>query len=172
MLFTAAFFSCEEKITPSRLIRDEAAGTSVPSQESWSSTVVFSDSGKVRAILRAEHISVYSDRLMTHMDGAVSVDFYNVAGEHTSVMTSQEAWVNDRTKNLEASGNVVVTSDDGSILVSEQLYWDNATRKIHTDRFVKITTPNEMIQGHGFESDQSLRNYKIFRVTGESKKRE
>ncbi|MEE9225843.1 MAG: LPS export ABC transporter periplasmic protein LptC [Bacteroidota bacterium] len=167
VLLTVAFLSCEEKIKPS--VTDQTAG---PSQESWNSTVVFSDSGKVQAVLRAGHISVYADRMMTHMDGGVSVDFYSVAGEHTSVLTSQEAWVNDRIKNLEAKGNVVVTSDDGSILVTDQLFWDNGARKIHTDRFVQITTPNETIQGHGFESDQSLKYYKIFRVTGKSKAKE
>ncbi len=161
---------CEEKIKPS--VTDEAAGPLLPSQESWNSTVVFSDSGNVRAVLRAGHISVYSDRMMTHMDEGVSVDFYNVGGEHTSLLTSDEAWVNDRTKDLEAKGDVVVTSDDGSVLVTEQLFWDNRTRKIHTELYVRITTPSEMIQGHGFESDQSLKYYKIFKVTGETKAKE
>ncbi len=167
LLLALTLFGCEEKIKPS--VTDEAGSPSMPSQESWNSTVVFSDSGKVRGVLRAGHISVYAARMMTHMNDAVSVDFYNIEGEHTSILTSQEAWVNDRTKNLEAKGAVVVTADDGSILRTDRLYWDNRTRKIHTDRFVRITTPNEMIEGHGFESDQSLKYYKIFRVTGVSK---
>ena len=169
VLLTVMLFGCEDKIKPSRLSGDEIADTAVPSQESWKATVVISDSGKVRAILKAGHISVYDDRMMTHMDREVTVDFYDTSGIHTSVLTSREAWVNDRTKNLEARGDVVVKSDNGSVLVTEVLYWNNARRKVHTDEFVKITTPDEAIQGRGFESDETLRYYKVFKVSAESK---
>ena len=35
------------------------------------------------------------------------------------------------------------------------------------DAFVDIVSPTEHIMGHGMESDQSLKNYRIFRVTGQ-----
>jgi LPS export ABC transporter protein LptC len=74
--------------------------------------------------------------------------------------------VDERTNNLEATGNVVVTSDSGVVVRSEKMKWDNAQQKIFSDEFVRITSPKEQLQGRGFESDQNLRNYKIFNVTG------
>jgi hypothetical protein len=39
-------------------------------------------------------------------------------------------------------------------------------QQILSDEFVRITSPKEQLQGRGFESDQNLRNYKVFHVTG------
>ena len=39
------------------------------------------------------------------------------------------------------------------------------TKKIVTDKFVKIITNDEIIEGYGFESDQDLQNYTIFNIT-------
>jgi len=48
------------------------------------------------------------------------------------------------------------------------LFWDNQRQLIHTPAYVRITTEKEKLQGHGFESNQSLKNYRIFRVTGQT----
>jgi LPS export ABC transporter protein LptC len=76
--------------------------------------------------------------------------------------------VDETTNNLEARKNVVVVSSDSSQMTTEQLFWDNQRQLIYTPAYVEITTPKENIQGHGFESDQSLKHYRIFRVTGKS----
>jgi hypothetical protein len=47
--------------------------------------------------------------------------------------------------------------------------WDNGSQKLYSTEFVTITSPNEKIQGYGFESDQNLTNYKIFKVSGVKK---
>jgi LPS export ABC transporter protein LptC len=155
--------ACEEKVRPA-----VAPGMSpdIPSQESWNSTVTFTDSAHLRAVLWSGHISVYTPREYTLLDESVRVDFYNEFEQHTSVLTARRGKVNDRTRDFEAYDNVVVVSDSGTVLKTDRLFWTNATRLIHTDAFVEITSPNEQIRGHGMESDQSLKNYRIFRVTG------
>ena len=37
--------------------------------------------------------------------------------------------------------------------------------KIISDKFVTVISPTEKIQGYGFESDQSLKNYVIYNIT-------
>ena len=100
------------------------------------------------------------------IDSGVHLDFFDEKGNHSSVLTSRSGKVDQATNNLEAIGNVVVVSDSGVVVETERLFWDNARQLIHSEDFVKITSPKERLQGHGFESDQSLRNYKVFRVTG------
>jgi len=77
--------------------------------------------------------------------------------------------VNDLTHDLEAHENVVVVSDSGTTLNTQELYWTNATQKIHSPAYVEITSPTEHIQGQGFESDKSLKHYVIIKVTGKAK---
>jgi LPS export ABC transporter protein LptC len=102
------------------------------------------------------------------MSQGVKVRFFNPQGKQTSVLTSEEGSVDEATNNLEARKNVIVISSDSSRMTTEQLFWDNQRQLIHTPAYVEITTVKEKLQGHGFESDQSLKNYRVFRVTGQT----
>ena len=157
---------CEEKVKPSVL--SDVVTDKFPSQESWNSTITFSDSGIVRAIVSANHIYSYDNSSVTHLEHNVVVDFFNSEGEHTTKLTSEKASVDEKTNNLEAVGNVVVTSDSGTVVRSDRMYWDNARQLIHSPDFVTITSPTQELQGTGFESDHNLTNYRIFKVTGKA----
>ncbi len=163
------FCGCEEKIKPS--VISSINSQTLPQQESWNSTIVVSDSGRIRAIIRAGYIRVYESSQMTEMSQGVRVRFFDSEGRQSSYLTSDEGDVDEVTNNLEAHKNVVVVSSDSSRLKTENLLWDNRRQLIYTpkDEYVEITTPKEKLQGRGFESDQYLRNYRVFRVTGESR---
>jgi LPS export ABC transporter protein LptC len=160
---------CDEKLKPP--ITSEGIGRDLPAQESWKSTITFTDSGRVTAILHAGHISMFPDKRMTLLDSGVTVDFFDDQGVHTSVLSARQGRVDDQTHDFEAHENVIVVSDSGTTLRTESLFWDNNLRKVHTPLFVDILSPTEHIQGHGFESDQGLKRYTIFKVTGEAKSR-
>ncbi len=156
--------SCSEQRVKPKVISIKTR--ELPDQESFNSKVVFSDSGIVKAILRAGHISVYSSRNETLLDGGIVVDFYDKDGNHTSILTADRGRVDDITQDLYAFGNVIARSDSGVVLKTEELKWINSRRKIVSDKYVEITSPTEEIRGYGLESDQSLKDYVIFRVSG------
>jgi len=160
----------EEKVKPA--IFPAGVGRDVPSQESWNATITFTDSGRVTAVLRAGHIAMFADRKYTLLDSSVTVDFYDRQQRHTSVLTAKRGKVNDVTHDFEAHENVVVVSDSGTSLRTEELFWNNQTQRTSTPAFVDIVSPAEHIQGQGFESDQSLSHYTIFKVTGQAKPNE
>lgn len=156
--------SCsDEKVKPTSINIDVK---DIPDQESWNSRVVFSDSGLIRAILNVGHVRVFQNRSETLLDNKLKIDFYDKEQNHTSILTADSGRVDDATNNLFAFGNVIIRSDSGVILQTEELIWEQATKKIFTEKFVTITSPTEQIQGYGFESDQSMKNYVIFRVSG------
>jgi len=160
------FLGCGDKIQPSVLSATDSQ--TLPQQESWNSTIVVSDSGHVSAIIVAGYMRVYETSRQTQMSQGVKVRFFDTKGIQTSVLTSEEGSVDETTNNLEARKNVVVISSDLSRMTTEQLFWDNQRALIHTPEYVDITTIKEKLQGRGFESDQSLKNYRIFRVTGQT----
>jgi LPS export ABC transporter protein LptC len=166
-ILVVAALGCEEKIRPSVLQNLNSA--QLPKQESWNSSIAVSDSGRSKALIRAGYIRVFEYPAETHLSQGVTVHFFDESGHETSVLTADEGKVDDMTNNLEARGNVVVVSTDSTRLRTSVLFWNNGTRLIHTPEFVDIVSPKEKIQGRGFEADQGLRNYRIFRVTGEAK---
>jgi LPS export ABC transporter protein LptC len=133
----------------------------LPSQESWNSKVTFTDSGRTKAVLFAGHIRVYYDTQETLLDTSVKVEFYDENQIKSSTLTSLRGRVDDATQNLWARDSVRVVNDSGVTITTSELMWRNKDRKIVSDKFVTITSPKEKIQGYGFESDQSLRNYFI-----------
>lgn len=156
---------CGEKIKPSVLPGLDSK--TIPQQESWNSTIVISDSGRVQARIRSGYLEKYDGPQDTKLSQGITVYFYNDAGKQTSVMTAREGTVNEQTNNIEADGDVVVVSDDSTKLRSERLFWDNKRQLIYTTDYVYVNSPREKVQGRGFESDQRLRNYKIFKVTAQ-----
>jgi len=141
-------------------------GKDAPDQESWNATITFTDSGNITGILRAGYIAKYARDRFTLLDSNITVDFFNDRFEHTSVLTARRGRVNDVSNDFEARGSVVVRSDSGTVLNTEELFWDNKRGRVYTEDFVEIKSPTEEIRGTGFESDQSLTHYTISRVTG------
>ena len=156
---------CEEKVKPSVTAIGQGE---IPSQESWNSTVLISDSAHIRAIVWAGHISSFAQQRFTVLADSVHVDFFNDREEHTSLLTARWGKVNDATQDFEAHDNVVVISDSGTILHTDRLFWTNAEQKIHTDAYVDIVSPTEHIMGTGLVSDQGLKTYRISSVTGQT----
>jgi len=142
-----------------------------PVQESWNSDYTVTDNGLLKAIMHAKRTRKYSDQKETIMD-TLKVDFYDELGVKTTTLTSFYGRIDDQNKNMFARDSVVAVNDNGTILETEELHWNNTTKKITTDKFVTITTKDEIIQGYGLESDQTLKNYKIFEpvIKAEAKK--
>jgi LPS export ABC transporter protein LptC len=137
----------------------------LPAQESWDSNIIFTDSGRTQAVMWVGHLRMFTQAQETLIDSNLKVDFYNPQQIKTTTLTSRRGRVDDKTKNLYAIENVVAVNDSGITLETEELMWRNSDSRIVSDKFVTINTPTEKIQGYGFESDQHLKNYIIYKVT-------
>ncbi len=157
----------DDKVQPSA--GDVIASDSIPSQESFNSTVTFSDSGKTKAVLIAGRIRIFSKFNYTLIDSGAKVDFYK-NGVYSSTLTGKRGKIYDATKDVEVYDSVKMVSENGSVLTTNKLYWINKTQRIKSDEYVHIKTPNEDIRGYGFEADQNLKNYVIYKVSGEVQK--
>ncbi len=150
----------EEKVKPQ--IDKSMTNQEIPTQESWNFKMLFTDLGKLRAVLFADHALVFELKRETLLE-KVRIDFYNEEEIKTTTLTSKRGRVDDITKNMYAIDSVVAISDSGVTLTTDELMWRNKDRKIVSDKFVTIKSPKEQIQGYGFESDQQLNNYVIFK---------
>ncbi|MCX6152446.1 MAG: LPS export ABC transporter periplasmic protein LptC [Ignavibacteriales bacterium] len=163
-LFFAILISgcAEEKVKPP--IDPSLSEKILPSQEGWNSKVNFTDEGKLKAILYYQHMRMYNEKSETLLD-KIKIDFYNENEIKTTTLTSLKGRVDDITKNMWAIDSVVAKNDSGVTLTTQELMWRQKDKKIVSDKFVTIISPKEKIQGYGFESDQNLKNYIIFKIT-------
>jgi LPS export ABC transporter protein LptC len=161
LIFIAA--CSDEKVKPT--IDPTIVVAEIPAQESWNATIIFTDSGKTKAILTAGHLRVYTQSQETLLDSNIKIDFYNEFEQKTTTLTAKRGRVDDATQDLYAMDDVVAVNDSGVTITTDELMWRNKDQLIVSDKFVTIISPQERIEGYGFESDQHLRNYTIYRIT-------
>jgi LPS export ABC transporter protein LptC len=148
----------------------DAVTGEMPDQESWDAVMYFTKDGSRRAVLHAGYVAKYLKKNTTYLKEKVKVDFFDEFGEHKSVLTSEEAQVFDRQNDMIATGNVIVVSDNGTRLYTEELIWNNREQKIISKTDVMITTDSDTLYGDSFRSDPDLANYEITNAHGSSGK--
>jgi LPS export ABC transporter protein LptC len=123
--------------------------------------ITYTDSGLTKAKVFAPLLERYSndERQETVMQKGITAYFYN-----TGSANQVERY--DRDKKMIARNDVVLVSRKGDTLNTEELIWDEVKQKIYSDKFVRITTKNEIIMGDGFESNTEFTQYKIFSIRG------
>lgn len=93
---------------------------------------------------------------------------YSNAGTRVSSRISCRNARYHKSDNLwELNNDVEAMTEKGDVLNTEQLFWNTEQRRIYSDKFVKITTKNQVITGRGFESDDQLSKYEIKRPGGQ-----
>lgn len=155
-------FCGEEKLKPK--IDQSIKSEELPDQESNIATITFTEEGKLKAILYADNIQVSSEKKEKILKN-MKIDFFDDDEKNSSVLTSLNGKIDDNTQDMYAIDSVIAVSDSGVILTTDELVWKNKSKKIVTDKFVRIVNKDEIIEGYGFESDQNLTNYTIFDIT-------
>jgi LPS export ABC transporter protein LptC len=166
----AACSSQQEETTTAGTNNTATETEKLPDQESWESTIIITKDGLRMAEVWAGYIANYNKRNEAILKDSVHVDFYNQDGNHNSVLTSREGVVDNNTHNLTAIGNVIVVSDSGIVLETEELMWDNRKQKIISEVAVKFTTLIDTLIGDSFISDPDLANYEISNARGYSRR--
>ncbi len=140
-----------------------------PENEAWNTTIQFTDSSKLKAMLRVRHARRYIERMETLLDSGVYIEFYAPDGALNATLVADSARIDDRTKDMVAYGNVHVHSDKNKTTVdTDRLHWSNGERLLHSDAHVKVVDRmrGRELEGTGYQSDEGLRTYHIFNVSG------
>ncbi len=162
--------SCNDTDSSNAKVIDQSL-LNKPEQIIYKIDVSFIDSNYTKARLSADSGFTYNSTNRTILKQNINVMFFaKESMKIISTLTADSVVIDDNTKNMTAYGNVKVKSDSTyTTLETKLLQWDNKTRKLFTPEYVKVTSPNEILQGYGFESDEKLSYYKIFKAKGEQR---
>jgi LPS export ABC transporter protein LptC len=156
--------SCEKKIP----VIPKSDLLALPSLTVKDFRTTLTDSGRVQLIMSSPLVEQYdkADPKFAEFRQGIKVDIFNGKPNPESNVTAKFAKCTDN--NLwELRDSVVVINEKNEKLETELLFWNQEKDRIYTDRFVKITSTDEVIQGIGFESDSHLVNRKILKVTAD-----
>ncbi len=106
-----------------------------------------------REFRRGVKITTYQDDSLSSVDG---------------VLTANYAIYYEKRRLWEAKGDVVVEKSDGKKLYTQQLFWNERTKKIYSNVDSKIVQSggNDVFIGEGFESDEEFKDWRFRRMKG------
>lgn len=163
-LFMVLATGCENDIEKVKLLTSRDV---LPVESAEGLEIIYSDSAKVKAKITANELNRYTGiQNYIEMPKGVKLEFYDDALRVTSTLTADYAIRKEGEMLVEAKKNVVVVNEKNEKLNTEHLVWNERTKKIYSDEFVKITTADEIIYGNGLEADQDFSSYKIKKIKG------
>lgn len=126
----------------------------VPEQQIFDYTLIETREGVRQWELASSEMLKYSGQKdMVLVD--LKMDFYR-SGEYFSTLTADSGQANNVSRDVHAWGNVVVQTQDGRRLETEELFFDNARQIIHNDVFDRLTRQGDVVTGIGLEATPDL----------------
>ena len=127
----------------------------------------YSEYGNVKVRVTAPTVTRFlTDNPYTEFNDGLKVDFYNDSLRVTSNLTANYGIRYENEMKTIMRNDVQVVNENNEHLSTEELIWDEKNHKIYSDKFVKITTPDQVIYGEGMEADEQLTTYKIKKPQG------
>ena len=161
-IFSVLFLiSCSENDTIDEISKD------VHDQLSTNVEITLTKKGNITATINSEILKKNNQSFQLELYNNVNVNLFDENFEHKSLIKSQSAMVNEKENRMKAYGNVVVISNDGKILMTDSLSWDNNSDKIYTNANLEfITSDTDTLYGTGFESNIDLTDWNILKPRG------
>jgi LPS export ABC transporter protein LptC len=145
----------------------------LPQQQATDVVMKYTEYGNLIFKLTSPKVMLFTDeKARTVFPDGLKIEFYDSTG--TSVKTKLTAYYGikyDDEKQMIARYDVVVNNyEKNERLNTEELVWDEKTKKIFTDKFVTITTDDQVLYGEeGMEADESFEQWIIKKPTGQLK---
>lgn len=158
-------FSCENDL---EVVNAFSSEEDMAMQSMKNSEIVFTDSGLIHVKITAPEINNYPMATEPYLEfpNGFNIIFYDKTEKPETDLSAKYGIYYSQLSLWEARDSVEVINKDGKILNTEQLFWDERKKLIYSNTFVKTTSPDEIIMGEGFESNENFTLVKIKKIQG------
>ncbi len=150
-----------------RYVPNAGDGYTTPTMSTSDVSTLISDSGYTRYHLVAPAWLMYEDAeepFWRFPDG-LELEQYDLEMQPSANVVCDSAIYFSRKRLWQLDGNVVMVNTEADSFLTQQMFWDQNSRKIYSDSFIHIVRTDRIIEGYGFESDQSMRYFTVNRPT-------
>lgn len=166
ILFTILIFisSCVNSVNEV----NEATKLAEPGIEKGKNIELFySEDGVVKVKVTAPTVTRHNTTSpFTEFNDGLHVDFFNDSLRIVSNLTANYGVRYEKDLKTIMQNDVQVVNEKGEHLSTEELIWDEKKHLIYSDKFVKITTADQVLYGQGMEADEQLTKYIIKKPQG------
>lgn len=157
------FFSCRDK--SENLVAIAYDPESVPTMITNSVSTLISDSGITRYKLVADVWKVYDQAKEPYwfFPEGLYLERFTPDFEIEATVEADTAWYYNTQDLWKLKKNVHVENMKGEQFDSEELFWDQKNGRVFSEAYIEIKSGVTELKGYGFESNQAMTDYRIFR---------
>ncbi|KAA5534739.1 LPS export ABC transporter periplasmic protein LptC [Taibaiella lutea] len=121
-------------------------------------TFIYSENGKTKAKLYTKEFVGNENAKPPYIDfkKGVRMELFDENLKIENIVTAKTARYYNKDGNVIAKDSVVARNAKGEKLQSEELIWNRKLEKFYTEKFVRITTKDQIVWGEGLEANQDF----------------
>jgi LPS export ABC transporter protein LptC len=162
----AMFFSCGNDL---KEVQDFLADKNLPIGVAKNVNLIHTDSGRVKTKLITPLLYDYNNRTehpYQEFPEGIKIITFNKIGDSIT-LTANYSKTYSKTGISEVTNNVIVINHkEKTQLFTEQLFWDQTTHYIYTEKAFRLITKTDTINGKGFESNEDLSKVTMKDISG------
>ena len=159
------FFGCESNF---KEVQKSNFSEFVPSGEAEKINLKYTDSGRITAILVSPKMKEYANVAFPFTDfpKGIDVTLYDKNNKRTIILADYATQYKS-TNIIDLKGNVKITSQDGQVLETDQLYFDQKNEWFFTEKSFKFTDPKGVSNGQGIDFSKDFKVINSQKIIGE-----
>lgn len=159
------FFALSCKQKEESLVDVKFDPETMPSMVTDSVVTLISDSGITRYKLIADKWQIFdkAKEPFWFFPNGIYLEQFDEEYDVESTIYADTAWNFTDKKLWRLKGNVEVTNIEGDEFKSDELFWDQSEARVYSDEYIEIKKGELELKGYGFNSNQQMTKYTIFR---------
>ncbi|RTY80975.1 LPS export ABC transporter periplasmic protein LptC [Flavobacterium sp. LS1P28] len=161
----ALFLGCESNFKEIQKINFSEF---VPSSDADMVNLKYTDSGRITSILISSKMLDYSNVSFpfTEFPKGIDVTLFDKKGKKTFIKSNYAIYYKG-TAVIDLQGKVRISNENGQLLETEQLYFDQRNEWFFTERRFKLTDPKGVSNGQGIDFSKDFKVINSQKITGE-----
>lgn len=141
---------------------------SLPAMDTRGVVTLISDSGVTRYRINTEEWLMFDKKKPSYwaFEKGIYLEQFDSLFHVDASIQADTAYYYDKERLWKLIGHVDIKNLKGERFNTELLYWNEATQKVYSDKFIRIEQPDKIITGHGFDSNQQMTIYTIHNMEG------
>lgn len=168
LFFVCFLFSAGCSKPKNEVINSFADRSEMPSLHSEGVSTLISDSGVTKYRITAAQWDMFEKvrEPRWYFPKGIFVEKFDSLYQTEASIKGDTAYFYKNKKLWHLIGNVEIFNQAGDRFETDELFWDQRKQQIYSDKFIHIEKQDVIIEGIGFESNESMSKYTIRTPSG------
>jgi len=139
-----------------------AEGVQTPYQEITNSILYFYSGSEKKWKLESAYMRKMLNNQGSILVTPVLLTLYDTTGATNTHILSDSGETNNNMNSFTVWGDVYIETDDKQVIQTQRLVWNKNSRKVTSDTYVQITTPNgDVLRGKGLIANERFTQWSL-----------